>query len=224
MLIICFAGNHTQGLDWQTRLKIIKGVAKGLAYLHKELPSIVLPHGHLKSSNVLLTKSFEPLLSDYALIPVINPDQAHMLLVAYKSPEFATTGKITKKADVWSLGILILELLTGKFPENYVTPGYDSKTSISTWVNQMVKEKKTSEVFDEDMGGAKNSKGEMINLLKIGLSCCEEDVDTRMDLKEVVQKIEQLKEGDEDDQDHMSEGYAFSYVGTEDEYSFSRHG
>ncbi|KAK3183143.1 hypothetical protein Dsin_030429 [Dipteronia sinensis] len=50
--------------------------------------------------------------------------------------------------------------------------------------------KRTSEVFDEDMGSAKNSKGEMINLLKIGLSCCEEDVDSRMELKEVVEKIE----------------------------------
>ncbi|KAK1577465.1 hypothetical protein Q3G72_022008 [Acer saccharum] len=67
------------------RLKIIKGVVKGLAYLHKELPSIVLPHGHLKSSNVLIDNSFEPLLPDYALRPVINPDQAHLLLVAYKS-------------------------------------------------------------------------------------------------------------------------------------------
>lgn len=206
-------------------MKIIKGVTRGLAELHKELPSIALPHGHLKSSNVLINKSFEPLLSDYALIPLINHDQAHLLLVAYKSPEYAQTGKVTKKSDIWSLGILILELLTGKFPENYVTPKYDPKASIASWVNQMVKDKKTSEVFDEDMGGAKNCKGELINLLKIGLSCCEEDVDSRMELKEVVQKIEELKEGDDhDEQDHGSEGgYAVSCVGTEDEY-FSRHG
>ncbi|XVE66140.1 hypothetical protein DITRI_Ditri08aG0056500 [Diplodiscus trichospermus] len=194
--------NHTldkPGLDWQTRLKIIKGVARGLAYLYNELPSLVVPHGHLKSSNVLLGESFEPLLSDYALRPVINQEQAHVLMTAYKSPEYAINSRISRKTDVWCLGILILELLTGKFPENYLTPSYDSNTNLATWVNEMVKEKKTSEVFDIEMSGTKNNKSEMINLLKIGLSCCEEDFETRPELKEVVQEIEQLNEGDDDD-------------------------
>lgn len=195
--------NHTldkPGLDWLTRLKIIKGVAKGLSYLYNELPSIVVPHGHLKSSNVLLDKNFEPLLSDYALRPVINQDKAHMLMTAYKSPEYAINGRISRKTDVWCLGILILELLTGKFPENYLTSGYESNTNLATWVNEMVKEKKTSEVFDTEMSGTKNSKSEMINLLKIGLSCCEEDLETRPELKDVVLEIEQLKEGDDEDE------------------------
>ncbi|XP_007023629.2 PREDICTED: pollen receptor-like kinase 4 [Theobroma cacao] len=194
--------NHSldqPGLDWPTRLKIIKGVARGLIYLYNELPTLVVPHGHLKSSNVLLDKDLEPLLSDYALRPVINQEQAHMVMTAYKSPEYAINGRISGKTDVWCLGILILEVLTGKFPENYLTPGYDSNTNLATWVNEMVKEKKSSEVFDKEMAGTKNSKGEMINLLKIGLSCCEEDFETRPELKEVVQKIEQLKEGDDED-------------------------
>ncbi|XVF86254.1 hypothetical protein PTKIN_Ptkin18bG0025900 [Pterospermum kingtungense] len=194
--------NHTldnPGLDWPTRLKIIKGVARGLTYLYNELPSLVVPHGHLKSSNVLLNENFEPLLCDYALRPVINQEQAHMLMTAYKSPEYAISGRISRKTDVWCLGILILELLTGKFPENYLTASYDSNTNLATWVNEMVKEKKSSEVFDDEMPGTKNNKSEMISLLKIGLSCCEEDLGTRPELKEVVQQIEQLKEGDEDE-------------------------
>lgn len=197
-----FPANHSldqPGLDWPTRLKIIKGVARGLIYLYNELPTLVVPHGHLKSSNVLLDKDLEPLLSDYALRPVINQEQAHMVMTAYKSPEHAINGRISRKTDVWCLGILILEVLTGRFPENYLTPGYDSNTNLATWVNEMVKEKKSSEVFDKEMAGTKNSKGEMINLLKIGLSCCEEDFETRPELKEVVQKIEQLKEGDDED-------------------------
>ncbi|XWS20589.1 hypothetical protein CRYUN_Cryun31cG0115400 [Craigia yunnanensis] len=215
--------NHTiekPGLDWLTRLKIIKGVARGLTYLYNELPSLVVPHGHLKSSNVVLNETFEPLLCDYALRPVINQEQAHILMTAYKSPEYATNGRVSRKTDVWCLGILILELLTGKFQENYLTPSYDSKTNLATWVNEMVKEKKTSEVFDNEMPGTKNSKGEMINLLKIGLSCCEEDFDTRPELKEVLQEIEQLKEGD-DDEEFSSTIDAIIYSGSMKDECFS---
>ncbi|XVF23298.1 hypothetical protein REPUB_Repub13aG0025100 [Reevesia pubescens] len=199
--------NHTldkPGLDWQTRVKIIKGVARGLTYLYNELPSLVVPHGHLKSSNVLLDETFEPLLCDYALRPVINQEQAHILMTAYKSPEYAINGRISRKTDVWCLGILILELLTGKFPENYLMQSYDSNTNLATWVNEMVKEKKTGEVFDTEMSGTKNSKSEMINLLKIGLSCCEEDPKTRPELKEVVQEIEELKDGVEKEEEKFS--------------------
>ncbi|GAV81365.1 Pkinase domain-containing protein/LRR_8 domain-containing protein [Cephalotus follicularis] len=222
-------GKHSaeqSGLDWQTRLRIIKGVTKGLAYLYSELPSLILTHGHLKSSNVLLDESMEPLLTDYALRPVFNPDHAHMFMTAYKTPEYAQIGHVTKKSDIWCLGILILECLTGKFPENYLTQGYDSNADLATWVNDMVKEKRTSEVFDKDMGGMKNSKGEMINLLKIGLRCCEVDVERRMELKEVVAKIEELKEEniDENYSVYGNEGNAFSSRGTEDDFSFSMNG
>ncbi|GMI91959.1 pollen receptor like kinase 4 [Hibiscus trionum] len=196
--------NDKPSLDWQTRWKIIKGVIKGLAYLYNELPTLVVPHGHLKSSNVLLDKHYEPLLCDYALRSVINQDQAHAQMIAYKSPEYAKSGKINRKTDVWCLGILILEILTGRFPENYLSTSYNSGMSISSWVNKMVKEKKIGQVFDKEMKGEVSSRGEMINVLKIGLSCCEEDSEARPELKEVVKEIEELKGGDEDDDDDDS--------------------
>ncbi|CAL1373892.1 unnamed protein product [Linum trigynum] len=186
-------GKHSsgQGLDWATRVKIIRGIAKGLAYLYEELP-LTLPHGHLKSSNVLLSDAFEPMLTDYALRPVVNADHAHKLMIAYKSPEYAQHGKTSNKTDVWSLGIVVLEILTGKFPENYLTQGYDGKADLGTWVNDMVKEKKMGEVFDRDMAGTnKDSKSQMIHLLQLALSCCEEDLERRVDVKEAVERIEQ---------------------------------
>ncbi|RVW42854.1 Pollen receptor-like kinase 1 [Vitis vinifera] len=199
-------GNHSidqPGLNWPTRLRIIKGVAKGLAYLYNELPSLIVAHGHLKSSNVLLDESFNPVLTDYALLPVINPEHARQLMVAYKSPEFAQHSRTTKKTDVWGLGILILEILTGKFPTNYLTVGNNSEEGI-TWVNSIANQEWMMEVFDKEMGGTENSKGEMLKLLKIGLACCEEDVERRWDLKEAIKHIEELEvtdgtndEGDE---------------------------
>ncbi|KAE8705674.1 Pollen receptor-like kinase 1 [Hibiscus syriacus] len=188
-------------LDWPTRLKIVKGVAKGLAYLYKELPSLVAPHGHLKSSNVLLNESFEPLLTDYALIPVVNPESAQTFMVVYKSPEYIQHGRVTKKTDVWALGVLILEILTGKFPSNFLLKGKGSdEDDIAMWVRSKVGDDveetllTNMEVFDKEMGAISYGDGKtMMQLLKIGLSCCEGDVQKRLDLKEAVARIERLK-------------------------------
>lgn len=201
IVITNHAGNHNSqklGLDWPTRLKIVKGIARGLAYLYSALPSVIVPHGHLKSSNVLLDESFEPLLTDYALGPVINLDHAQKVILPYKSPEYAQLGRITKKTDVWSFGILILEILTGKFPENYLTLRHNTDSDIASWVNTMITEKRTSDMFDVEMGGIGNCKAELLKLLKIGLSCCEENVERRLDIKEALEQIEELKESEND--------------------------
>ncbi|PNY06735.1 LRR receptor-like kinase resistance protein [Trifolium pratense] len=184
-------------LDWPTRLKIVKGIAKGLEYLYKDMPSLIAPHGNLKSSNVLLTEKFEPLLIDYGLVPVTNQEMAKDIMVIYKSPEYLQQGRITKKSDVWCLGILIIEILTGKFPATFLQQGKGSEVSLASWVDSVVPEEWNSSVFDKDMGETKNGEGEMEKLLKIALSCCEGDVDKRCDLKEAVEKIQEVKERDE---------------------------
>ena len=201
------SGNGGRGqakLDWATRLKIIKGIAKGLAYLYSELPILIAPHGHLKSSNVLLTKSFTPLLIDYGLAPVINQENARQLMVAYKSPEYTEQSRITKKTDVWSFGILILEILTGKSPAQHPKKGKTGEAGLGSWVRSVPPEEWEREVFDKEMGGMESSKGEMVKLLKIGLGCCEGDVGKRWEMKEAVEKIEELKEKDGDDDFYSS--------------------
>ncbi|KAJ0091321.1 hypothetical protein Patl1_12747 [Pistacia atlantica] len=186
------------GLDWPTRLKIIKGVAKGLAYLYREFPSVPLPHGHLKSSNVLLDHTFEPILTDYALVPVMNKQHAQLYMVAYKSPEF-----------------------------NQRKGG---NSDLATWVNSVVREEWTGEVFDKDMKGTRNGEGEMLKLLKIGMCCCEWNAERRWDFREAVEKIQELKERDsntdiEDSSSYNSEDYGYSSRAlTDDDFSFSVNG
>ncbi|XP_034682926.1 probable LRR receptor-like serine/threonine-protein kinase At4g31250 [Vitis riparia] len=212
------------GLDWPIRLKIIQKVAHALAYLYKELSDLTLPHGHLKSSNVLLDDKFEPVLSDYALVPAINREHAQQIMVAYKSPEFMQYDRTTRKTDVWSLGILILEMLTGKFPANYLKQGKGANSDLLSWVNSVVREEWTGEVFDKDMKGTRNGEGEMLKLLKIGMSCCEWNLEKRWDLKEAVKRIEELKErdSDEDNSSYASEGDIYSSRAmTDDDFSFS---
>ncbi|XP_020548153.1 pollen receptor-like kinase 4 [Sesamum indicum] len=176
------------GLNWPNRLKIIKGVTKGLVHLHNELPSLSVPHGHLKSSNVLLDKDLNPLLMDYTLAPVVNPNQVHQILVAYKSPEYAQHGRTSKKTDVWCLGILILEILTGKF----LAQG--STADLTAWINAIVGEER-AKVFDKEMEiSTERCRAEMEKLLQIGIACCQEDPEKRWDLEEAVHKIEQVQE------------------------------
>ncbi|RZR77276.1 hypothetical protein BHM03_00002291 [Ensete ventricosum] len=180
-------------LDWPTRLKIVKGVARGLAYLYEELPMLTVPHGHLKSSNVLLDPSLEPLLADYALVPVMNKTTASKVMVAYKSPECARYGKPSKKSDVWCFGILILEILTGEFPANHLTQGKAGAGDLASWVNRIASEERASPVFDKNMKGTENNEGAMLKLLQIAMSCCETDDDNRWELMTVLEKIEEIK-------------------------------
>ncbi|MED6219705.1 actin-regulating kinase prk1 [Stylosanthes scabra] len=181
-------------LKWPTRLKIVKGISSGLEHLYKEMPSFIAPHGHLKSSNVLLNESYEPILTDYALVPLINQELAPDIMVIYKSPEYLQQGRVTKKSDVWSLGILILEILTGKIPSNFLQQGKGSELSLANWVDSIVPEKWSSEVFDKQMGASRENEVEISKLLRIALACCEADVNKRLDIKEAVDRIQEVKE------------------------------
>ncbi|KAG8373917.1 hypothetical protein BUALT_Bualt11G0075100 [Buddleja alternifolia] len=209
-LAVHLHGNRSRGLpspNWPTRLNIIKGVAKGLQYLYNELPSLTAPHGHLKSSNVLLDISFKPLLIDYGLVPVVNQEHAQDHMISYKSPEYKHNRRITKKTDVWSLGMLILEILTGRFPSNFLQQGSggDDDTDLATWAESVLCDGgDKTEVFDGDMEGTSHCYGEMMKLLKIGLVCCHVDADKRPDIKEVVDKVEEVKEKDIDDDFYSS--------------------
>lgn len=182
----------------------MKGIARGLAYLHKELPTLTPAHGHLKSSNVLLDHAFEPLLTDYGLVPVINRDSAQELMVAYKSPEYLQHGQLTKKTDVWSLGILILEILTGKIPENS-SQGNGKHSNLEAWINT-ISENSTLEVLDRTMIVTKSSEGQIMKLLKLGLSCCEEEVEKRLDIKEVMESLEEVRTVNDEDEFYSSLG------------------
>ncbi|XP_022549992.1 pollen receptor-like kinase 2 isoform X2 [Brassica napus] len=190
--------------DWPTRLNIVKGVGRGLLYLHRNLPSLMAPHGHLKSSNVLLSENFEPLLTDYGLIPMINAESAQELMVAYKSPEYLKQSRVTKKTDVWGFGVLILEILTGKLPESFPQSDKESEEDITSWVKSIFKGEWTQELFDQEMGKTNNCEGDILKLLRIGLSCSEVDVEKRLDIKEVVEKLEDLMKEQEGDDDFYS--------------------
>lgn len=182
-------GNSNTELNWPVRFKIIQGIARGLGFLHTELSSLDLPHGDLKSSNVLLSPDYEPLLADYGFYSMISQSQAAQALIAYKSPEAMLDNHISPKCDVYFLGIIILEILTRKFPSQYLNNAQGG-TDLVQWVRSAIAEGREGELLDPDIENATNFVHEMQQLLHIGSACTQDDPDQRLDLREAISRIE----------------------------------
>nr|CAD1828219.1 unnamed protein product [Ananas comosus var. bracteatus] len=114
---------HGKGLpvmDWPTRLKIALGSAKGISYLHEDChPRII--HRDIKSANILLDFKFEAMVADFGLAKLSFDNHTHvstrvMGTFGYLAPEYASSGKLTEKSDVFSYGVMLLELITGRRP------------------------------------------------------------------------------------------------------------
>ncbi|KAJ8767291.1 hypothetical protein K2173_017335 [Erythroxylum novogranatense] len=182
------------GLNWATRLKIIQGIANGLKFLYSEYESYNLPHGNLKSSNVLLNDDCEAKLSDYALEPLINPSHATQTMYAYKTPEYLQTQQVSSKSDVYCLGIIILEVITGKFPSQYLSKGKGG-TDVVQWALQGISEQREQEFVDPELSSKSNTDSihQMKQLLHIGVACAESDPMQRLDMKEAIRRIEGMQ-------------------------------
>ncbi|CAN7099815.1 hypothetical protein HID58_022603 [Brassica napus] len=184
-------GTFHSELTWSTRLKIIQGVALGMQFLHEEFASYELPHGNLKSSNVLLSETYEPLVSDYAFLPLLQPDNASQALFAFKSPEFAQNQQVSPKSDVYCLGVILLEIMTGKFPSQYLNNGKGG-TDIIEWVQSSVAQHKEEELIDPEISSNTDSLQQMVELLRIGAVCIASNPDDRENMKEIVTRIERI--------------------------------
>lgn len=164
-----------------------------MGYLHSEFPSAELPHGNLKSSNVLLDSNYEPLLSDYAMYPLLNKTPTAQSMFALRAPESVSLQQVSPKCDVYSLGILILEVLTGKFPSQYLSH-QKGGTDVVEWVRTAGSESRISELIDPEIAGASAASLEqMEKLLHIGAACTESDQNKRPDMKEAIRRIEEIQ-------------------------------
>lgn len=186
-------------LNWSVRLKIVQGIAKGLGYLHTELASSYLPHGNLKSSNVLLSPDNEPSLSEFGFGPLIVPPMLSQTQFGYKAPEVTQYG-VSPKCDVYCLGIIILEVLTGKFPSQYLSSNAKGGIDVVQWMEFAIAEGKECEMLDPEMATTwTNSIGQMKQLLRIGAACVVGNPAQRLDIQQAIEKIEQIQLEDGDD-------------------------
>ncbi|KAK4376434.1 hypothetical protein RND71_002730 [Anisodus tanguticus] len=194
-------GNRGPGrthLDWTTRLKIAAGAARGLAFIHNSCKSLKLTHGNIKSTNILIDKGGNARVSDFGLAIFATPSSIPKTN-GYRAPEVALDGrKITQKSDVYSFGVLLLELLTGKCPSvvdngGLGTGGYGGVVDLPRWVQSVVREEWTAEVFDLELMRYKDIEEEMVGLLQIAMACTSTSPDQRPKINYVVKMIEELR-------------------------------
>ncbi|KAL2531266.1 putative inactive receptor kinase [Abeliophyllum distichum] len=180
-------GNKGAGrtpLNWETRVAIALGAARGVSFLHSQGPKI--SHGSIKSSNILLTKSYEARVSDFGLAQLAEPTLTPNRVSGYRAPEITDPCKVSQKADVYSFGVLLLEMLTGK------APTHEEGVNLPRWVESVVKDEWTAEVFDLELLRYQNVEEDMVRLLQLAVECAAQYPDKRPSMAEVTSKIEEI--------------------------------
>ncbi|KAM7499084.1 hypothetical protein LguiA_023498 [Lonicera macranthoides] len=176
--------------SWQTRSRICIGIAKGLAFLHEEVrPHII--HRDIKASNILLDKKLTPKISDFGLAKLIPPNTTHVSTrvagtIGYLAPEYAIRGRLTRKADVYSFGVLLVEIVSGRCNTNTLLPVEEQYLLEKTW--QLYEQRELVELVDPSLNGDFDAE-EACKFLKIGLLCTQDTSKLRPSMSTVVKML-----------------------------------
>ncbi|KAL9140777.1 hypothetical protein ABFS82_14G059700 [Erythranthe guttata] len=164
-------------MDWPLRLKIAIRSAKGFAWLHHNCnPRII--HRNISSNCILLDSNYEPKISDFGLARLMNPIDTHLSTfvngefgdLGYVAPEYTRTLVATPKGDVFSFGVVLLELVTGEKPTSVSRAHEGFKGNLVEWISQLSRESKLLEAVDVSLVG-KGFDSEIFQFIKVACSC-----------------------------------------------------
>ncbi|XP_010520939.1 PREDICTED: leucine-rich repeat receptor-like serine/threonine-protein kinase At1g17230 [Tarenaya hassleriana] len=184
-------------LDWRIRYRIALGIANGLAYLHHDcVPQII--HRDVKSDNILLDSEFEPKIGDFGTARLVHQSDetssARSVIVGtlgYIAPENAYSTYLTEKCDVYSYGVILLELLCRKLP---VDPSFEEGLDIVSWTKlNLLEDEEPIGFFDKEIShwvGVEQEKA--LGLLELALQCTEQTAESRPSMRDVLRSLMKL--------------------------------
>ncbi|WVZ77884.1 hypothetical protein U9M48_025685 [Paspalum notatum var. saurae] len=181
-------------VDWPTRLKIAQGASRGLSYIHNVCkPHIV--HRDIKSSNILLDKEFKACVADFGLSRLILQNKTHVTTelvgtLGYIPPEYAHGWVATLRGDIYSFGVVLLEMLTGTRPISVLS----TSKELVPWVMEMRSQGKQIEVMDPSLLGT-GHEDQMLEMLEVSCKCVNHNPSMRPPIMEVVSYLESIDAG-----------------------------
>ncbi|XP_045798957.1 putative serine/threonine-protein kinase isoform X1 [Trifolium pratense] len=176
-------------LDWPKRAAICCGTASGLSFLHEEAqPNIV--HRDIKASNILLDENFNPKIGDFGLAKLFPDNVTHVSTrvagtMGYLAPEYALLRQLTKKADVYSFGILMLEIISGKSSSKAAFG--DNILVLVEWAWKLKEENRLLELVDSEI--TDYDENEVYRFLVVALFCTQSTAQHRPTMKQVLQML-----------------------------------
>ncbi|XP_066396484.1 probable receptor-like serine/threonine-protein kinase At4g34500 [Miscanthus floridulus] len=178
-------------LTWEIRMKIAVGTAKGIAYLHEGLePKVV--HRDIKSSNILLDKKWNPKVSDFGMAKVLGSGSSYvttrvMGTFGYVAPEYASTGMLNESSDIYSFGVLLMELISGRSPVDYNRPA--GEVNLVEWFRGMVGSRRVEDLVDPRIAAPPPPR--VLNrVLLVWLRCIDADAHKRPKMGQIVHMLE----------------------------------